>query len=448
MNRAAYKTFSLAALLPLVLLAVPGPAPRPVFGAAAPVLEPWRPEAERLLGKLGDVDFRVREDAERRLMAMGVKVVPVLRKGLGHRDLDVRRRVLTMIPALESVALLAPKRVTLKIDKQPLRVVLDQLSKHTGYKLMNWGGGGGPAETLYSFDFKNATFWEAVDQVCHAAGLVVQQSWGDDQVRLQQQGGTSRFVGRAGAFRYQASNLQLHKTVDLSAPGKAGAPPARTENLTFSFVIFAEPKLPFMAVGDVQLDAAYDDLKGSMLVPRDGGPWEGRRWGRGYHSGRQLSMHVSLELYRASRKATKVKLLRGSVPVTLLISQRPIVVTDKVLSAKGKKFKVEGVEIHFQDVVKLANGQYQLKMSLTNNAAEGNWMNSLYQRLELQDNKGQKYQTWGTSWGGNGLNNAQLTFTYAPMGGMNMGAPAKFIYQSWTTRQHHILFEFRDLPLP
>ena len=82
---------------------------------------------------------------------------------------------------------------------------------------------------------------------------------------------------------------------------------------------------------------------------------------------------------RASPKARTLKLLRGSVPVTLLVEQKPIVVTDKVMSAKGKKFKADGVQFSFEDVNKQPNGQYQIKMTITNDAAESdpNWINNL-----------------------------------------------------------------------
>jgi hypothetical protein len=453
------KTIPLAAVLGLGLLAL-APAAR---GAAAPVLKPWLPEAERLVARLGDPDFRAREDAERRLFAMGVKVVPLLRTALGHRSPDVRRRARRLIPALESAALLSPKRVTLRVVKQPVRVVVEEMSKQTGYKINLWGGVVGKGEPVYSFDFRDVPFWEAVDRVCQEAGLMVQQSWGDDQVRLMRQGAANRLIGREGAFRYAAQNFQLSRYVDLSMAGAgAGGAPARSENLNFSFLLFAEPKLPFLSMEEVQVNAAYDNEKNSMLLPRDPGPVVGPggvligRWGgpRFYGTNRQLCLHVSVGLQRPSKKATTMKLLRGSVPVTLLLEQKPLVVTDKVMSAKGKKFKVEKIQFSFEEVTKQANGQVQLKMTITNedknNAGDFNWTNSLYQRIELQDDKGNKFQTWGTNWHGNGPNHVQLTLTYssAGLGPGKVGPPSKFVYQSWRTRQHHIAFEFKDVPLP
>jgi hypothetical protein len=82
----------------------------------------------------------------------------------------------------------------------------------------------------------------------------------------------------------------------------------------------------------------------------------------------------------------------------------------------------------------------------SDNPNDYSWMNSLYQRIELQDDKGNKFAIVGNSWGNNSPGSIQMTTTFALHG---KGGPAsKLIYYRWATVQHDLVFEFKDLPLP
>src|SRR5262245_52826928 len=87
--------------------------------AAAPPPRPLGPaEVQALIERLGDRDYRVSEQAERRLIAEGLPALPLLRKAMGHKDPEVRRRALRLVPGLEHAALVAPRRVTATIRSQ------------------------------------------------------------------------------------------------------------------------------------------------------------------------------------------------------------------------------------------------------------------------------------------------------------------------------------------
>jgi hypothetical protein len=453
------RTILLAGLLCLVV----SPEARPAAPPARPL---GAAERSRLIEQLGDRDFRLRVKAEKLLHAQGMPALPFLRKALGHKDVEIRRRAMRLIPGLEHAALVAPKRVSLSVTNKPLRTVMEELSKASGYKVMLNNGvmpavrpGGGADGDSFTYRFVQAPFWEVVDRICRDANAVVQQSWGDDFVRIYQGGGYAPHVGRDGAFRYAAGNFQMYRNIDLSTVNPRGASqPTRSENLTFTFNLFAEPRLPFLGMSEVRLDSAYDSERNSMLIRNDAmdgpaGPFGwGGRFGRRYYGGgyKQSSMQVSVNLHRPSQKAATMKSLKGVVPVTLLVKQEPIVLSDKILSAKGLKKKAGELEFHIEDVKKTANNQFQIKFTVSNkgNTTDYTWMNTLYQRIELFDDKGVKFQNWGSSWGGSGGNNVQLTLTYGHFGAGKAPNPAKFVYQHWITRQHDIEFEFKDIPLP
>jgi hypothetical protein len=463
-----YKNHLLAGLACLALLPV-------AFAAAPPPPALRAPEIKRLIEQLGDRDYRVREQAEKRLHDEGKPALPFLRQALGHRDPEVRRRALRMVPGLENAILFAPKRISLSVRNQPMSKVLDELGKASGYKIQNMSGNMGfpvfavvgaavaaapgapaapaaPKERTFSYTFINTPFWDVVDRICRDANLTLQQSWGDDTIRFYQASGFAPHVSRSGAFRLVGNNFQLYRNVDLSTSTST----SRSETLTFSFVVFAEPRLPFMNQGEVRLEAAYDELKNSLLIQRPAGDpnaelWGGRFIGRRYYGGgyKQLSMHVSVQLERRSEKATMMKLLRGVVPMTVLVEQKPIVITEKILAGKDVKKMIGELEFHIQEAKKLPGNQVQVKFSVTNKKSNDyTWQNSLYNRIELHDDKGNKFNIWGTSWGGSGPNNVQMTLTYGNPGVAKPGEPTKFVFMHWETKQHDIEFEFKDVPLP
>jgi hypothetical protein len=177
------------------------------------------------------------------------------------------------------------------------------------------------------------------------------------------------------------------------------------------------------------------------------------RWVSRYgHGNRCLQMQAEVGLARPSVKAGGIKLLRVSLPVTLLVEQSPVVVTDKVLKAKGKKVTVGSTTFHFEEVKELPGGQYQVKMSVAednrDNPNDYTWMNTLYQRIELQDAKANKYQITGSSWGNSGPSNVEMTLTYTTPGPTKIGPPERFVFHSWKTLLHQVDVELRDLPLP
>jgi hypothetical protein len=245
--------------------------------------------------------------------------------------------------------------------------------------------------------------------------------------------------------------------------GNTGAAPQRNETLTLTFQVFSEPRIPLLGVGEVRLSAAYDNDKNSMLAPANnnnngevmfwGGMPGGAVFTSRYGSGnRSYMQQTQLQLHRRSERADKLKVVRGELPVTLLVEQKPVVVADNILKAKDAKHTVGTTTFHFEDVTIQPNKQCQIKLTITEDNKENpndwTWMNTMLQRIELQDDKGNKFQTYGTNFGNNGPNRIQLTLTYGAPGNGKIGTPSKFVFQQWRTMQHLVRFEFKDLPLP
>ena len=112
-----------------------------------------------------------------------------------------------MIAVLERAAALAPKLITLKIDKKPVRDVLNEMAKQTGFKIpTNDATFNGPqGKTLHSFQFDKTPFWEALDKVCEKAGLIMQPNGGDNTLRVSFQDSYEPFKSYDGSFKVSAT---------------------------------------------------------------------------------------------------------------------------------------------------------------------------------------------------------------------------------------------------
>jgi hypothetical protein len=416
--------------------------------AAAPKYEEW-------IEQLGDSDYQKRDVALQLLQAQGSAALPALRKAVNHRDAEVRRRVVDLIPTLEVAAIVAPKRVSLKVTNKNLREVFDEVAKQTGLKVEFWSNN---LQQTYSFELRNLTFWEAVDRISRETGMVIQQSFGDDKVRLNPHNGHAAHVTYDGAFRYSANNIHQSRSLDLTTVNHDVGPARRQDNLSFSFTIFVEPRLAILGLGDVKLTAAYDNEKNSLLPPANP-DFDGvnvafgmRRWSTGRYGGnRSTSYQANLNLLRVSEKATTIKLLRGTVPINLLTEQKPVVLAEKITNGKGKKTTIDTTTIHIVDVTEQPNKQLQVKLSISEDNKDNNdytWMNTMYQRIQLFDDKGNLYQNFGTNWSNHAPNHVDLTFTYGLPPNVMNPTPGKMVFMSWHTLQHQVSFEFKDIPLP
>ena len=443
-----YKTISFAAVCSLILVAAVRAEDPPLAPAADADIGRW-------VEQLGNSDFHKRDEASQALRDAGARALPALRKALSHPNAEVRRRVNDLLPAIETAVLLAPKRVTFKIVNKPVKAAFDELIRQTGYHIEY--NVNDPTHT-YSFDFKDTPFWDAVEKISRDSGLALQQGYGDDHVRLYAQNAYAPYVVTQGAFRFTATGFNQYKNINFGLVG-AGQSQSRNETLTLMFSVFVEPKLALLGVGEAHVEAAYDNEKNSMLPPVNNvdfnnNPWMARRFVAGkYGNGnRMYSMQTQVNLQRPSDRATSLKVVRGVLPVTLLTDQKAVVVTDKLLQAKGTKAKAGDALINIDEVTETPAKQYQIKMSITedqkDNPNDYSWTNSLYQRIEVLDDKGNKMQIYGSQWNNSSANHVNMTLTYGAVGGAKPEPAAKLIYHTWTTEQHLVPFEFKDLPLP
>jgi hypothetical protein len=411
----------------------------------------------KLVDQLGHRDFRVRDTATRHLSALGVDSLPALLKLRDHPDPEVRRRLVEVVGPLESAARVAPKRIRFRLKQRPVAEALTELTRQSGYKIEPWppGAAAAPApggvQQVYNFEVDDQPFWQALDNVCETAGMAVQHNWGDERIRVGVQETRTPYIHHDGLFRIVAEGIQQHRGIQFGQVARqAMVPGQRTENCYFSLSVAAEPRLPLLGFGQVRLAAAVDDQSGSLIAIEH----QAMHAGQFHHLYRQgLSQQTQVNLAPPSRDARFLKHIKGSLPVTLLAEQKPLIVINDVLKAKGKKFKADGTNLDIEDVTLTPEKIYHVKLTLADTRKDANpndytWINTVYQRVELLDAKGNKYVSHGNNWSNTTPTSLQGTFMFGEPGNGAIGPPAKFIYHTWVTIQHQVQFEFKNLPLP
>jgi hypothetical protein len=421
---------------------------------------PPDPARKKRIDDLASDDWRTREKAGRELARLGARALPHLRKALLSTDSpEVQRRLSVLVRKMDRERLVEPKRVTLKVKDKAPKEVFDEIARQTGYRIEF---GGGP-DGKHSFEFENTPFWQAVDAVANAAGLTAIAEYEDDAVRVYNNESSNPYVAYAGPFRLLATNIQSNRNVQLSGISRRGGNSNAHEYLNLSMQIQSEPKNPMLGVTQPELTEAKDEHGGSLLPPRERNVYYGPNYANGNFRGHNTYMSVNLT--RGDRAATTIKTLKGRVGVILLAGTVPDVVVADALKAKKKTFVGRTAQIELEGVEEDPNQKGVYKVSFTakrqgptdpNRNDDYQWSNSLWQRLELTDEKGQRYFCHGpTTQNNNGLGTVQLVVQFGAddrrTGRPNpakLGKPAKFTLNEWLTVTHEVNFEFKDIPLP
>lgn len=437
------------------------PAAEKTAPAAAASQQKSDAAIEQLIKDLGSDDYRTREKAGRDLVARGEKILPELRAALAATENpEVHRRLLVMVRKMDYERLVAPKLVTMNLKDKTVKEAFAEIGKQTGYKI-DYNGNGRGTEPKQTFTFENAPFWEVVDKVAGAAGCSVFNDFNNEEGTIQvfNQDALNPYVAYAGPFRILATNISSNKNLQLSGINRRHVGVNRQDFLNLNFQILSEPKNPMLGILQVDVISATDDLGGSLLPPRD--PNNRVNY---YNNGVQRghNMYGGMNLSRADKAATSIKSLKAKAGVILLSGTVPEIVVSDPLKVKNKTFTGRTMEIDFGSFTEDANnkGHYSLELTAKklipgdpNRGDDFNWMNSIWQKIEVTDAAGVRYQSSGpTNFNNNGAT-VQLTMQFGPQDrrtgqAIKLAPPTKVLVNEWQSVVHEVTFEFKDVPLP
>jgi hypothetical protein len=416
------------------------------------------PAVQKLIDDLGAEDWRTREKAGRDLAAMGDKALPQMRKALLSTDNpEIQRRLVVLVRKLDRERLIEPKRVTLNVKNQTAKQIVEAIAKQTGYRIDI----SNVQDTKHSFEFNNTPFWQAIDAVGGDAGFNVVAEYEADSVRVYSGDSANPYVAYSGPFRFVATNINSSRSIQLSGLNRRGGEARRNEHMNLSFQIQSEPKNPMMGVMQPELTEATDDLGGSLMPPQERNRYSSRYLNGGY---RNHNSYMSVNLVRGDSGAKTIKKLKGQIEIVLLSGSVTDVAVTDVLKVKKKTFSGRHTELEFTSLDEDANRKGFYTVSFTAKKLGQNdpnrndfyqWSNTLWQRIELLDDKGNKYFAYGPSTHNNNGQTVQLVMQFGTEdrrtgrpGTANFGPPTKFVINEWLTVSHEVPFEFKDIPLP
>jgi hypothetical protein len=428
----------------IALVAAIGICPGAPIAFAAPPTEVQTPSVEKLIEQLGSKEFAERERAMEMLKTKGVSALPALKKAASHPDHEIGRRVKELIPPLEALVALSPKRVSLEAGKRSLSDALKSIEKQTGLKVELDEGADPEFE---SPAMKEVPFWEALDRIGRATGRVVEVPRRDEenQTKLKLSKGKTRFLALEGAFRVELVRLHEDRDIDFTENDSDKKPGCRDESLTASVKVLAEPRFLLLHVAKPQLESAIDE---------DGVPL---RWQRELQTSdwKEVPLRNLMEpaycrstrfhFQRSTDSSRMIKKLRGAVPIDVVVDRNPIVITDKLGESKGTKFKVSGEDFEITRAEFDESGQFNLEFSVPPNRLDR--LSGWRERVRIEDVNGEACSPTGTGSRRSGTEHTIL-FIFSPGRDVKVGPPCKLIVEDWVIVHHRIGFEFKDVPLP
>lgn len=452
------------------------PAPLPAAPAAvkataeapapkAPELPP-NPVVAGHVRNLGADDYRVREKAGRDLEALGDKALPHLRKALGEATSpEVARRLSVLVRKIDYERLVSPRRVTMPEKDRTVKEAFDEVAKQTGYRI-EYQGDPGQHTAKHKIAFTDTPFWQAVDKLADLINASVHSNGGDDDsLFVNAYGGGQRtpYVAYAGPFKIAANNIQLNRSMQLTANDPRGAAFIRpSESVNLMFNVYSEPKNPMLGMTMSTVVSAEDDLGQSLVPPPEGvnnrfGGMRMAYYGGG-GSNRSFQMSGNLNLVRGGREAKSIRTLKAKVGINLLSATIPEVTFADPLKAKNLKASGRTVEVELESVTG-QNGGYSAAMTIRKLGVQDpnqfdpyGWTNNIHQKVELVDAQGNKYRSNWPNISQSSQTSVTMTVPFHSMDRRGMmqklAPPVRLVVNEWVQATHEVTFDFRDVPLP
>jgi hypothetical protein len=406
--------------------------------------EDQTPSVEKLIEQLGSKEFAERERATQLLKAKGVSALPALKKAANHPDKEICRRVQELIPPLEAVIALSPKRVSLEAGKHSLSKALKAIEAQSGSKVDLADGADAEFE---SPAMKDIPFWEALDRIGRATGrtLQVPRRDNDTETKLKLCEGQSRFLALEGAFRVELVRLHEDRDIDFTEHDSDKKPGRRDEWLTASVKVLAEPRFLVLHVAKPQLEVAIDEEGKSFRWQREQQLSEWEDVPLRHLLEPDYCRSTRFDFQRLTDTSRMIKKLRGVVPIEVVGDRNPIVITDKLGESKGTKFKIGVEEFEIKRAEFDESGQFCLEIAEPTGIQRRTSM--WHERMRLEDANGNLCSPTTTG-ARSSATERQVLLYFSPEPAAKVGPPCKMIVEDWVIVHHQICFEFKDVPLP
>jgi hypothetical protein len=458
-------------------------------------------EDQGWIALLASDDYAEREEAVKALEARGLDALPALRAARQHPDPEARRRISELLDRLEIQAvsrrILQPRRIVLNLGDTTVSRAVAELSRQIGAPILIKGDRAALDQRRIKANL-DATFWEALEQICREGGLrelpTLPASW--PQGRTNNKEGMDLVLDLDALVQSPLSDrpIQLevgpqpdYPTSQVGAlrirglPTREGAPRFVWRDsglLAFNLEVKPEPTLDWQSLLQVRIDRAVDE-HGQILEPAGG--FLGSNFSLypddeefvllSPRNRLELPMNsgyrqVPLALRPGPLRSRRLSELHGAVAARVRPAAEQLVVAENILQARGQTFvgsdgallKVTGVSAE-EDV-------YELKLDLTPpapiidlpvppfkiltlNPETGRSIMTAQERAEsfsLLDARGERLPLATGQYSYNGGGTMKL-FTLTFVATKTSGPPVKLIYSGRRSVVIETPFVLRDVPL-
>ena len=188
-----------------------------------------RDRVRQLVGRLASEDMAAREEAEKGLIELGQRALPLLPDGVEAQSSEAKESLERVRKALEEAGAelnLGASKVTLQGEGIRLSEAIQELQKQTGNIVRDLREQFGQEATnpAMNLDLKDVSFFEALDRVCQEAGVGLNFFTGDGSIGLVaramampgQEGsveapGNGKWISYTGPFRVQVVKITLER---------------------------------------------------------------------------------------------------------------------------------------------------------------------------------------------------------------------------------------------
>jgi hypothetical protein len=412
----------------------------------APASTPERQaEIKKLIADLSSPDEATRTSAMQKLVTMGADAQQALQDHIRSRDAAQEA-----LQQIEVNKVAGPTLVTLDVKDAPIRDVLEQLSKQTGYKIQPYNDSGFDQANLpnITLSVKDQPFWQVMREVMNKGEVAVYESGNNDDImRMMPQRNMGRSMSNApvslnGAFMVLATNIQRNNSVDLSNPDNV------QRSMSLQLQVYSEPKVNVLRYSyQPEIEEAVDDKGNSMANKQNSHG--------GYSSGRQSVWSVGIPLVYPDSPGSKIARLKGKIRMTVQTRSDKFEVSN-LLETKDKTEKVGGRRVTFVSAKRNNNNQYAVKVVLYRDGMDQQAFYDMMNnpsgvRLLDKDGKVWRYSGSGSGSSSGDRYEREMIF-YNNRGGDEANAPGEPVTFVWElptgTQEITIPFEFSNLPLP
>jgi hypothetical protein len=416
--------------------------------AQAPATQPA--DVEALITQLSDDQWRVRQQAQDRLVQLGLDVVSRLQRLVKESpDEEARTRAEAALRQIEENDRSGPTLITLHVKDMPVRAAVAEVARQAKVDLVVYPPFDNQPNNAQpiTLDADRQPFWLVVRQICEKAGLTPDRMGPQRQITLMQRSDNwSKKPSLVnGGFLIVAESATRNYNVDFSTN-------TIQHNFSLRLRALIDPKLRILEGSNaLRLEEVVDENGLSLIPPaaKNANAYTPSGWGSNW------LWELNAQLHDQPAMGARITRFRANATFLAQTKFDPWEIPD-ILTAKPAEHAMSVGKYVFNSIQKSGNDNYEVKITihhqpnLVTHQSPFTSYAVLQQNIRLVDANGRAYAFGGGGGGGGGAK-LDYSFSFNRNAGDNAkpGDPVKLIWDIPTEiKEISIPIDLKDLPIP